>query len=99
MARIKNRRAAALILALLLAVLMLFSALFPAVEAHHHHCHEAGCPVCALLARFRGLLRLLHGGALLLCGVVCTSVVRPLLAGAVTPHRRTPVAWKIRLNN
>jgi len=96
----KQRRLAAVILAVLVLVAVMTS-LFVMLHAADHDCIGEDCPVCAAVASCRNTLKTLCGG--LLAAAVFFACFR--FAASVVPfvrvsfHNETPIALKVKLLN
>ena len=96
-----NKRAVAFLLCCLLLLTLLLSSAY-IVRAKNHVCCGECCLVCNMIARAE---RLLHGLATLLQALLVTaSILIPCLvwrysAAVQRVVSRTPVRWKIRLND
>ncbi len=96
-----SRRTGALLLLLSFAAVLFLSSAYMIHEADHECCgHD--CPVCAHIARMAALME-----SFALAGAVCALFVgiNKIISresGAEEPRLRgfrTPVAWKVRLND
>ena len=96
-----NKRAVAILLCCLLLLTLLLSSAY-IVRAKNHVCCGECCLVCNMIARAE---RLLHGLVTLLQALLVTAAILiPCLvwrysAAVQRVVSRTPVRWKIRLND
>ncbi|MBO4836331.1 MAG: hypothetical protein J5564_01415 [Clostridia bacterium] len=98
---IKAKRAAALITGIVM-ILVLFASSAYIVREADHHCTDEHCLVCRQIRQAQAVL---NGTAL---PGVCMIILLVLLSACRVLHaagglcisvRRTPVSWKVRLNN
>ena len=96
----KQRRSAAVILAVLVLVAVMTSLFVMACEADHD-CIGDACPVCAAIAQCRTTLKTLCG--VLIAAAIAFACVR-LAAAAISvtralSYRETPITLKVKLLN
>ena len=98
---IKAKRAAALITGIVM-VLVLFASSAYIVREADHHCVDEHCLICRQIRLAQAVLNAAAlPGVCVISLLVLLSACRVLHAsgGLCISVRRTPVSWKVRLNN